>query len=488
LDGERAAGDRATQTPAPTAAPARPDPTFAGIITILAILIAFFLVRVLGAPWPKFPPTFPDSFSYLKVAALGPFHFKFYFTERPIGYPLLQWAMGRSATLIVVAQTLIYVAAWVTLGWVVVTALRNKWLALVTAIFIAALAIEPRNSFWTTAILSESLSTALAVFMAAFWLRAATRPSKRAVTWAWIFTGAWILVRDTNVLSTVLVILPAVLVLVWRGPVRDRAIRKRLLVGTAAIFVLCGYVYVSQGSSHRTQYSVYNFTGMRVLPSQSLTDWFVARGMPMSDALRARTGHNAWDDGPKSFLDDPDLAEFRTWAKGPGARWQLISMGVLAPTWWSKFHHELPNILKSNNAEYDTYHVSDRLPKHFPAPLGTPRSTAGLWAWMLLSVAGLAVAFSERGRRLIPYMVTIAMVSAMLDIWTSYVGDPMEVNRHMVGPLSRLCVAMLLAVAFGADALIARINTERNRPPTPEVPEADTEPDIAEREEATLDA
>jgi hypothetical protein len=107
---------------------------------------------------------------------------------------------------------------------------------------------------------------------------------------------------------------------------------------------------------------------------------------------------------------------------------------------------------------------------------------------MLLSVAGLAVAFSERGRRLIPYMVTIAMVSAMLDIWTSYVGDPMEVNRHMVGPLSRLCVAMLLAVAFGADALIARINTERNRPPTPEVPEADTEPDIAEREEATLDA
>jgi len=30
-------------------------------------------------PWPKFPPSFPDSFSYLKVAALGPFHFKFYF-------------------------------------------------------------------------------------------------------------------------------------------------------------------------------------------------------------------------------------------------------------------------------------------------------------------------------------------------------------------------------------------------------------------------
>jgi hypothetical protein len=484
LDADRAPDPAPETSEAPAATDgAALDQAAPVLVTIVAVTIVFFLVRMLGAPWPNFPPSYPDSFSYLKVATLGPFHPEFYFTERPIGYPLLLWMMGRSSTLIVVAQSLVYVAAWVTLGWVVVRTIESRAVAFVAVVFFAALAIEPRNSLWNAVVLSESLSTSLAVFAIAMWWRAASRPSKGTITWAWVATAAWILVRDTNVLPTVLVLLPAVLLLVWRGPVRDKVLRKRLLVGAVVIFVCCGYVYVSQASSHRTQYSVYNFVGMRVLPDKSLTDWFVARGMPMSDALRGRTNHNAWDDGQASFLDAPDLAQFRTWARGPGARWQLISMGVQAPAWWKRLHHELPNILRSNDVEYDTYHVADRLPNHFPGPLGTPRGTGVLWAWLALTTAGLVVAWTDRRRRLLAYMVTVALASAIVDIWTSYIGDPMEVNRHMVGPLARLCVTMILAIALGTDALITRIrerDVARSEPAEPSAAEAP--------EEAVVDA
>src|SRR6266513_1621717 len=88
---------------------------------IAAVVVAFFLVRLLGEPWPKFPPTYPDSFSYLKVASRGPFHPHFFFDERPIGYPLFLWSVGRSSTLTVVAQTAVYIAAFWTLARVVFT-------------------------------------------------------------------------------------------------------------------------------------------------------------------------------------------------------------------------------------------------------------------------------------------------------------------------------------------------------------------------------
>src|SRR4051794_11980749 len=92
---------------------------------IAAVVVAFFLVRLLGEPWPHFPPTYPDSFSYIKVAREGPLHPHFFFDERPIGYPLLLWIVGRSTTLAVVAQTAIYVAAFWIMARVVFNSMRS---------------------------------------------------------------------------------------------------------------------------------------------------------------------------------------------------------------------------------------------------------------------------------------------------------------------------------------------------------------------------
>jgi len=54
------------------------DQDYIGLVLGM-LVVAFFLVRVLGGPWPHFPPSYPDSFSYLKVATRGPLHFHFFF-------------------------------------------------------------------------------------------------------------------------------------------------------------------------------------------------------------------------------------------------------------------------------------------------------------------------------------------------------------------------------------------------------------------------
>jgi hypothetical protein len=201
---------------------------------------------------------------------------------------------------------------------------------------------------------------------------------------------------------------------------------------------------------------------MRVLPDAGLTRWFTEGGMPLDDALRGRTNRNAWDDD-EAFLRAPELARYRAWARGPGARRLLLSMVVRAPDWWTRLHQDLPGILGDDDRAYDSYAVFDRFPHHLPAPFGTPRTSAGLWAGLLLAAAGLGLAASDPRRRLLAAVVAAGLLSAIVDVWCSYVGDPMEVDRHMVGPLSRLGVLVIVAIALGADTAIAR----RQRSPAP---------------------
>jgi hypothetical protein len=132
-------------------------------------------------------------------------------------------------------------------------------------------------------------------------------------------------------------------------------------------------------------------------------------------------------------------------------------MVLRSPFWWDRIHHDLPDILRETDQAYDNYGVFGRFPHHLPPPLGEPRTTAGLLGWMLLAAAGLGVAAFERRRRLLVAVVALGLLSAIIEIWASYSGDATEVNRHLVGPLARLNVLLILAIALGADAASARL-------------------------------
>jgi hypothetical protein len=463
-----------TDTAEPIEERPRRRPLGAYIGTAIAAVVAVvFALRLLGQPWPHFPASFPDSLSYLKVAKTGPFHVHFYFDERPIGFPLLLWAVRRSTTWAVVAQTAIYVAAFWILCRVVLSDLRSRVVGIVVVIFIAAIAIEPRNSMWNTLILSESLSTSCAVLSIAAWWRALTRPSARQITIAWVATLAWILVRDASVLPTVVVIIPAALLIAILGKHIERAMRIRLAAGAMVVLLACGYVYVSQAVSRRNQYPIHNNIGERILPDAAATRWFVQGGMPLDDALRQQKYRSSWD-ANNAFLVAPDLARYRHWANSSGSRRLFLSMVELAPFWWRHLHADLPMLLndpKYLGQAYDSYRVFHRLPTHLPAPLGEPRTTRVEWFEMLLAAAGLGVASTDRRRRLLALGLGIGLLSAVVDFYCAYVGDANEVGRHEVGALLRLDVMLLLAIALGADTALVRWRTiPRPAPPEPAAP------------------
>jgi len=449
----------------------------------VALLVALYLVRLLGAAWPHYPLTFPDSFSFLKVARNGPLHPSFYFDERPIGFPLLAWSVGRSPSLIVVAQSLLYVSAFYALARVLTRELSSRVIGFVAVVFLIALAIEPRNSMWNTLVLSESVSNSFAVLTIAAWLRAATRPSRSTIRWAWLATAAWVLARDSNVLPTMIVLVPTAVVIAIVVRNREHRIARALLSGAVILALVCGYAYVAQAASHRNIYPLFNNMGTRILPDPALTKWFVGQGMPMNDAVRARTGHNTWDDN-EAFLRAPDLARTRSWVKGPGSRVFALSLVVRAPDWWRRLHHDLPNTLAYKDDAYDNFHVADRLSNSMTAPLGEPRTSGGLFAGIVLSAGSIALMLIERRRRLVAIFCAAMLVSTFVDVYVSYAGDSVEFQRHLVGPLLRVSVMFVVTIALGADTAVRLVRERRvAKRLVPETDPGDPSADAAKSEE-----
>jgi hypothetical protein len=222
---------------------------------LIGVAVAFFLIRILGANWPHFMQPFPETTDWRTVARLGPLLPKFWFTSRPPFYALLMWLVGRSTSLIVIVQTLLYVGAVLWLCRTARGALRGRAAYVVVTVLVVAIAIEARTALWTTLVLPESISITLAIALIAVWWRVAAEPSVRRLTWAWVLTAAFVLQRDANVLPAMFVIVPvAAIAFGWRAT--DPDLRRRALSGAGVVLLLCAYVVLSQHIGHRHSFAI----------------------------------------------------------------------------------------------------------------------------------------------------------------------------------------------------------------------------------------
>ncbi len=439
-----------------------PERTHRVVYVVTAMAAGLFVVRLLGAPWPRFPLTFPDSHSFLKVARRGPLHGGFWFDERPVGYPLFLWAVGRSATLATLGQTLAYTGAFVALCFAAVRLLAARLAAAVVVLGALAIAVQPRFALWNTEILSESLSLTVAIAGIVAWWRAASRPTVRRLRWAIGWSVLWMLIRDANVVSVLPVVGPVMFLFAMSQRV-SRPVRQCLVSGVVVLILVGAFVASGDVASQRNQYPMHNNIGLRVLTDRDLTAWFVAGGMPLDQALIERTGHASWDDG-EVFLRAPALEPYREWAREQGRTRLALSMVLRAPDWIDRLHRELPNIVRSDGVEaYDTFKTSDRLPRRVPFSFGAATSRGQLLLWTTIAFAAAAFAALDRRRRLVAVFGVVGLVSALVDLYVCYVGDAVEVNRHLVGPLARVAVMSIICVGLGIDRLVA-FASERSRP------------------------
>jgi hypothetical protein len=411
-----------------------------------------FVLRLLGAPWDAgFDPVFPDSFSYLQIAERGPLQPRFWFDERPPAYPMVLWSFGRSARAVVLFQSLAYVAAWLWLAVVAWRQLQVRWVAGAAVAVLVLLAIQARWAFWNTLILTESLSISAGVAAIAAWWMLVAEPTRAHQHAAVAVTAAWMLLRDSNALWFTAVLVPALAgawILHRRRPTQ---LSRRTLVAMAILIGVGGYAAVALAVSDRSDAPFHNNVGLRWLPDTEMTDFMVDRGLPLDDALELRRGGDAWADG-EAFLRDPALAEYREWAQGRGRIAMVSSLVGKAPWWRDRFIDELEYLVPADLSGYDLHEVRERLPLGPLGPFDPLTSRRTLVVASALSIVGIAAA----GRRRLAYgcLAALVFVPAWVDVYLSYVGDAIEVARHVTVPLLRVGTASVVVVALGVDALI----------------------------------
>ncbi len=166
----------------------------------------------------------------------------------------------------------------------------------------------------------------------------------------------------------------------------------------------------------------------------------------------ARVGSDAWADG-EAFLRDPALGEYREWASGRGRTAAAESFVLAAPFWLDGLRDALGRSLRDEFRAYDLFGVGNRVPRHTLGPFDPTGSGVMLAVGMVASTTCALLA--ARRRRALGLFAGFLLIPAWIDLYLSYAGDAVEVSRHLVGPLSRLSVAIVVVIAIGIDSTIA---------------------------------
>lgn len=419
------------------------------------VFVAVFLLRSLGNGWRGgFAPFFPDSFSFLETAGVGPMWPSFWFGERPVGLPLVAWLLGRNVRAIVLFQTLAYSLAAAALCIHLVRHFAVRVWAWIVSAALVSIVVRPRHAQWNLEILSESLGLTTSILALLAWSNFARHPQQRSLYWAIAATIALLVTRDAHS-ATVALITLGLAVVAWRSR-RDSSphasLRRPLLGGVLLLLIGLAYTSLSQSVSERNQYPLMNNVGLRILPDVDMTSRWVDRGMPMSEALLDRTGRNSWDDG-EAFLKSPDLADFREWVRGSGQTDQTLSLLRDADFWVDEFRSDLQELVAYDYRDYDRTNIAERTPDRLFWFTG-PGTSGQFWAWTFVGLA--AAAFLMLRRRLIGVVLAVGLIATLLEAYGSYALDAVEVQRHLVGPFFRLSILVIVAVGFAVDSLALR--------------------------------
>ena len=419
---------------------------------LVALAAAAAFVWLLGPAWGGgFPAAFPDSASYLDAADAGPLSVELWFGSRPPTYPLLLWIVGPSTRAIVVAQTLAAGAAWT---WLAVTAwqeLRSRIVAGATIALLALVAVQSRWAFWHGAILTESLSTTLAVAGVAAWWRWFSGPERFRLVAAVAIATAWMLLRDANAVTFAVVAVPALVTVLLLERHRTGPRRRGMAVALASLVVVAVFSLAGQLASNRGETSFHNNVGLRWLVDDDMRAWMVARGMPVSDALDARAGQDAWADG-EAFLRAPALDGYRAWADGRGRLAAAASFVLRADWYLDRLWRDLPVFVGTDHLAYDTHGLAARLPERPLGPLDPVASRPAMVVWAVSAAVAAAVVARRRPR--LGWLLPFWLVPVAADLYLAYVADAVEVGRHLVGPLARFAVVAIVSVALAVDSVV----------------------------------
>jgi hypothetical protein len=412
----------------------------------------------------RFALFFPDSIDYFDKAKVSIFSPGRVLTMRPPVYPYFVSLCMRNPIAVVVVQTMLYLAAFVWLANEVKRLMPGRVLPFIAGVLILAFGASPTYAFWGSLPLTESLACTLVVASAAAWIRWSNRLTRGWAVMGIVLGALAGLLRDATAtlnafLAFGLLFVAVVLRLAFR---KKYAHILRVILALSVVWVSIGvYSLTTARHTGRTRFSFYDVTGMRILPDQNKLAWFVDHGMPMSPALKERTGHSAWDDN-WLFVNGPELKTYRTWADEHGnavlAQYLLTHPG---PSVIDAVDFVRRGLLDPNR-DYDRHSVGERLGPNGIGPLKSIQRiaapTTSSRAWFAV-FAGLFCALSTAmwGQQRLRNAARILLLVGATGFFSAFLefhADSLEIGRHLSSAMLRIRLFGLLGLLLGAASAV----------------------------------
>lgn len=434
----------------------------------------------LAAFLPSSTRSFPDSETYLHVAAQPLLSWDFWAGWRAFTPPLLYKLLPDTDAARSAGQLAISIACWLALAAVVAGCVRRRGLRPVAFCLVLLFSLSVWITQWDRLMLSEALAVSLTAAVLAAWLALVRAPSGWTIAAVLGTSLPWAFARDTD---AYLVLLAVPFVLVWAARPGRRRGRIVLAVGLVAIFAANGLSTTRpNGGALRWEIPLFDVITTRVLTSDSELRYFREHGMPVSPPVLAlatdRPNGNAVLHSSERSTD-PRLRSLRRWVHAHGRR-TLATFLITHP------YRALAPVVRDREtllatdpprphaptvspvAEYRAPGTDLLLPANVDAVV-YPHAVEAVLAWLVLVIAAGAWLF-RRGAFtrmwLVPVVALLLQFPHAAIVWNADSGD---IARHalIVGVMTRLSLLVLSIFLIDAALNLRRGGPADHRgPPT----------------------
>ena len=399
------------------------------------------------------PPLQPDSFDYLRGAALSLTDSRFWTFSKPWALPLLYKLLPGSTQVAIAVQFAIATVAWIVLAVTLARVLHRRVPRLLALCAVLLFALTPLVAQWDGQLLTESLSNSLTALLVAAAIVFVRSPGRLRLLLVVAAAFGATMTRDTNGYLALLVLVPLGLAIVRRG---RPGLGAGLAVAAVLIFALQTWSY----DVRRWHGPMQDVIAQRVLPVPGALRYFRDRGMPVRPGLGAALIANRVP--PTKFDNAPRLAYFRPWFEDHARQTYLGYLLTHPGVSVGKPVRRLDILLAPSRPPPYGLDYFRRKGYRDPLPGLLIRAFYPQQGWAVLAamIAALLLAAGFWRARLaeavwlVPALLLLAAVPLAIIV---YNGDAIGIDRHslLVGVTARLGVIMLGAMLLDAVSLAA---------------------------------
>ncbi len=364
-------------------------------------------------------------------------------------------------------QSWLAIVAWVCLGLVVFRNLQNPAFKFLGAFLVLFFGFSPQIAQWDYVMLTEPVSMSLFVLLLALSvelvvLAARDQKSPSALTYvllvAWFLIAiAWVFTRDTNV-YLLLVILAAFAILVLIRSSRERLPLRQLLFFSALLLLLLFGANYSLQRSARWVNPFFNNFITHILPNPEYLAFFEAKGLPVTDEVRALEGTSL------SSLAYFEIDYLVDWVEehGSSAYMQFIIthpgwaiQTVLANSEAAFGESTQPFFERNPDVTLDSFFYFGRLmhPVHI--------SILFITAAQIVLFVNLAIKNKDQSKKAIAGLFVVFLLGEIFMFAISILGDASSIVRHTMGAVMPMRLSLWLLPPFILDTAFSPQKDDR---------------------------